>query len=354
MAQVMVVATEVRQADDRVVQAVERRKGAEAEEVAALLEARALGVHEALGFASFHEYAEVRLQLTPRMAYERVRMVVALAELPRTRAALAAGVVSCSTVRELTRVVTPDNELAWLERVAGCTAREVERLVTGHVPGDDPDDTPDPAEVVTPVTFELTPATRALLREARQQLHKDAGQRLGDDAFVAELLRRALADGQHRPGTPSYQIAINVCDRCERLTQNAAGQVIDIDAAELHVALCDASIIDTTRPGTPTTREVPAATRAAVARRDHGRCKAPGCRNSAWVDLHHQIYRSQAGDHDPGNLLLLCTAHHHAVHDGRLIVTRDPRGLHSFGFRHADGRPYGAAPAQPRPVGAPP
>ena len=352
MAQV-VVANQVRQADSRVIQAVERRKRAEAEEVAALLEARALGVHQALGFASFHEYAEARLQLTSRLAYERVRVVVALATLPRTRAALAAGVVGYSAVRELTRVVTPDNELAWLERAAGRTAREVERLVAGHVPGADPDDTPDPAEVVTPVTFELTPATRALLREARQRVHKDAGQRLDDDAFIAELVRRALADGQHRPGTPSYQIAINVCDRCERVTQNAAGQVIDIDPAELHVALCDASIIDTTQHGTPATREVPAATRAAVARRDHGRCKVPGCRNAAWVDLHHQVYRSQAGDHDPGNLLLLCTAHHHAVHDGRLIVTRDPRGLHGFGFRHADGRPYGVAPTQPAPEAAP-
>ncbi|MCC6996774.1 MAG: HNH endonuclease, partial [Deltaproteobacteria bacterium] len=114
----------------------------------------------------------------------------------------------------------------------------------------------------------------------------------------------------------------------------------------LLVALCDASIIDTTRPGAPATREVAAATRAAVVRRDHGRCKVPGCRNAAWVDLHHQVYRSQSGGHDADNLLLLCTAHHRAVHDGRVIVTRYPRGRSGFGFRHADGRPYGAAPAQ--------
>ncbi|MCC6997854.1 MAG: hypothetical protein IT370_24780, partial [Deltaproteobacteria bacterium] len=168
----MGAASEIQHADGRVVQAVERRKRAEAEEVAALLDARALGVHQALGFASVHEYAEARLQLPPRLAYERVRVVEALTTLPRTRAALAAGVVGYSVVRELTRVVTPANELTWLERAAGCTAREVERLVAGHVLGADPDDTPDPAEVLTLVSFELTPATRALLREARQQLHR--------------------------------------------------------------------------------------------------------------------------------------------------------------------------------------
>ncbi len=345
MAPVMVVASEVRQADERVVLTVRRRQRAEAEEIAALLEARALGVHDALGFASFHEYAESRLGLTPRLAYERVRVCEALARLPRTRAALATGVVSYSAVRELSRVMTSHNELAWLERAAGCNVREVEKLVAGHAPGADPDDEPDPDEVLTPVRFELRPATRALLREARQHLQQDAGQRLDDDAFIAELVRRTLAGGARKPGTPSYQIAINVCDRCERVTQNGAGQVIDIDASELHVALCDASVLDTTRPGAPASKEVPAPTRAAVSRRDHGRCKVPGCRNAVWVDLHHQIYRSQAGDHDPGNLLLLCSAHHHAVHDGLLIVTRDPRGCHGFGFHHADGRPYGKPPA---------
>ena len=40
--------------DDRVKAVVRRRQGVEAEEIAALLEARRLGVAEALGFGSFH------------------------------------------------------------------------------------------------------------------------------------------------------------------------------------------------------------------------------------------------------------------------------------------------------------
>ena len=347
MTQSAVVTAQQRQADERVVLAVQRRQRAEADEVAALLEARALGVSDALGFASFHEYAEARLGLTPRLAYERVRVVEALGGLPRLRAALASGAISYSAARELSRVATAANELVWLERAAGCNVREIERLVAGRPPGSDPDDEPDPEQVTTPVRFELSAATRALLREAQQQLRRDAGQRLDDDAFVAELVRRALAGSAARkPGAPSYQIAINVCDRCERVTQNGAGQVVDLDPSELRVALCDASVIDTGRRGGKLTREVPAATRAAVVRRDHGRCKVPGCRNAAWVDLHHQVYRSQDGDHDPGNLLLLCTAHHHAVHEDRLIITRHPRG---YAFHHADGTVYGVAPA---PAGA--
>ncbi|MCC6998676.1 MAG: hypothetical protein IT370_28955 [Deltaproteobacteria bacterium] len=93
MTQVVGAASEVQVVDGRVVQAVERRRRAEAEEVAALLDALAAGVPQALGFASVHEYAEARLQLSARQAYERVRVVEALTTLPRTRAALAAGVV---------------------------------------------------------------------------------------------------------------------------------------------------------------------------------------------------------------------------------------------------------------------
>jgi hypothetical protein len=50
---------------------------------------------------------------------------------------------------------------------------------------------------------------------------------------------------------------------------------------------------------------------------------------------------AEGGDHDPENLVTLCGVHHHAAHHGRILVT----GTYSSGlvFRHADGKPYGAA-----------
>jgi hypothetical protein len=49
------------------------------------------------------------------------------------------------------------------------------------------------------------------------------------------------------------------------------------------------------------------------------------------------------GTHDAERMVPLCSAHHRAVHDGRLVVS----GTYSkgFAFAHADGSPYGA----PRP-----
>ncbi len=336
----------LQRADDRVRAAVRRRQGVEAEEVAALLEARRLGVAEALGFGSFHEYAEARLGLSARMAYERVRVVEALAELPLTREALAAGGISYSAVRELSRVMTTASEAAWLAHVGELSVREIERQVAGLERGALPGDEPDPAEARRLVHFELTPATQALLCDVRKALHKQAGAALDDDTFMNQLLRLAAAGGERKPGTPSYQIAIGVCARCERVTQDGGGKVFDIDPKLLEVALCDASVVALQQPDAPVSRALPPARRAAALRRAHSGCEVPGCRASVWVDVHHWRFRARGGDHELRNLIVLCSAHHGAVHDGHLLIDRDPRG-ERFVYRHRDGRPYGStAPAE--------
>ena len=310
-------------------------------------EARRLGVAEALGFGSFHAYAEARLGLSARMAYERVRVVESLAELPLTREALAAGAVSYSAVRELSRVMTADSEAVWLAHVGEMSVREIERQVAGLEPGALPGDEPDPAEARRLVHFELTPSTQALLNDVRKIMHKQAGAALDDDTFMDQLLRLAAvgADADRKPGTPSYQIAIGVCARCERVTQDGGGKVFDIDPKLLEVALCDASVVALQQPDAPVSRKIPPARRAAALRRAHGCCEAPGCRAAMWVDVHHWRFRSRGGDHALRNLIVLCSAHHRAVHDGQLLIERDPRGQR-FVYRHRDGRPYGStAPA---------
>jgi hypothetical protein len=69
----------------------------------------------------------------------------------------------------------------------------------------------------------------------------------------------------------------------------------------------------------------------------------PGCAHGAFVHLHHIELRSEGGTHDPERLVPLCSAHHRAVHDGRLVVS----GTYSdgFAFTHADGSQYGAPKA---------
>jgi RuvA, C-terminal domain len=95
-------------------------------------------------------------------------------------------------------------------------------------------------------------------------------------------------------------------------------------------------------------QDVPPAVRRAVMRRDGGRCVVPGCKHGV-VDLHHIELRSEGGDHDPDALIVLCGAHHRALHRGQIII--DGRVSTGLTFRHADGTRYGAV-TDPRVVDA--
>jgi hypothetical protein len=59
--------------------------------------------------------------------------------------------------------------------------------------------------------------------------------------------------------------------------------------------------------------------------------------------VHHLDRRSEGGTHDPKRLIPLCSAHHAAEHDGRLIIEGD--AVSGFRFYHGDRTAYGAVTA---------
>jgi hypothetical protein len=74
------------------------------------------------------------------------------------------------------------------------------------------------------------------------------------------------------------------------------------------------------------TRVVAPAQHTALTVRDGG-CRFPGCdRPVAWCDAHHLRHWVHGGPTDLGNLVLLCRAHHHAVHEGGWRLHRRPDG----------------------------
>src|SRR5688572_6505447 len=173
-----------------------RRKGIDdAEEARLLVDGQRTGVHFHLGFGSYAEYLERVLGYTPREASERLRVADALAHLPRMMQALADGELVWSAVRELTRIVRPRDESEWLERARGKSMREIEKMVAGHKPGDRPDDPIDPTLIRKVLRFEVSAETFALIREARQRIQADTGERLGDDRILAEMARAVLDGG---------------------------------------------------------------------------------------------------------------------------------------------------------------
>jgi len=95
---------------------------------------------------------------------------------------------------------------------------------------------------------------------------------------------------------------------------------------------CDAALTRITGKGelqaeiSRASRTIPAATRRALASRDHG-CVAPGCgRPPKWTDGHHLKHWVDGGETTISNLVLLCRRHHHMVHEEGWTLGRDING----------------------------
>jgi hypothetical protein len=73
-----------------------------------------------------------RCQLAPGTAREQVRVARALRDLPQIRAGFAAGRLSYSKVRALTRIAAPATEAGLAEMAAAMTAGQLEWFVRAH------------------------------------------------------------------------------------------------------------------------------------------------------------------------------------------------------------------------------
>src|ERR1043166_3246470 len=319
-----------------------KRAGLDAEELCLLREAEALQIWRPLGMVSALDYLERVFGYTPRVAEERLRVARALGDLPRLGEELASGQLPFSAVRELTRVVTPGTEADWIAAAAGKNVRQIEDLVSGHRPGDRPDDAPDPEARTHVVRFELAASTFAQLRQARQVLDDEHGRRLSDDELIAALSDTVLDDtpATEPTGRAKFQIAVTVCERCKQGWQEGAGKTIPIDTAAVERARCDAQHIGSLDGDGPERahQDVPPSTVRFIWRRDGGRCRVPGCRSARALEIHHLVHRADGGGHEASNLALLCSSCHLAHHRGTLVISGTAEQL----IAHRPGDPQAA------------
>jgi hypothetical protein len=343
------------------------RAAADAEEGRWLLAALRSATHVYLGFATFGEYVERLFGYAARSTQEKLRVAEALEQLPVMARALEQGQLSWSAARELTRVAVADTESEWLTVAADKTVRQLEQLVAGARPGDLPSSPLDPALTPRVLRFEVTAETYALFREAVGQLRRQSDARLDDDAILMTMARAAL-QGPSDEGKSSYQVSLCVCLECGRGAQLAAGELVPVAPEIATMAECDGqnlgaigtATIDANRTAAndahvdapdnsahagvtlPRAKQtIPPAQRRAVMQRDQRRCRVPGCCNATFVDVHHITARADGGTNDASNLIVLCGAHHRAVHRGELLI--EGTSADDVRFRHADGSRYGDA-----------
>jgi hypothetical protein len=353
-----------RGAHEALLRLAQERAGLDFEEGCWLLAALRAATHLRLGYGSFHEYAERLLGYGPRVTQEKLRVAQALEELPEMARELEAGRVSFSAARELSRVATTSTEREWLDAARGRTVRELEQLVSGRRPGSRPDDPPQASAKRHVLRLEVSGEVLATFREAMARIRREAGEALDDDAALLLLARSALG-GPRDQGRSSYQVAITICEACERGRQVGRGELVEVAPAAVEMATCDGQHLGAVLPDAHVgavsqaavsstvevvsriparaTQTIPPALRRAVLRRDGACCRLPGCRHATFVDVHHLVPRAEGGGHTPENLVTLCSAHHRAIHRGELLVEGTPAtGLR---FLHAVGTPYGGSPS---------
>jgi len=127
--------------------------------------------------------------------------------------------------------------------------------------------------------------------------HTGEGQAAGADRYLVHLVQRAGSDPELLDGTP-------------------------LDIASTGRIGCDSSWVthlvgDNDEPLAlgRRTRDWSTGQRRAIAVRDHGRCRFPGCHHR-YVDIHHLHWWSRGGATDIDNGLLICPRHHTLLHHG--------------------------------------
>ncbi len=292
----------------------------------------------------------------PRAAQEQVRVALALLDLPETHAEFAAGLLSYSKVRALTRFLTPGAETDTIVVARHTTAEQLERIARAHgaaCRAADPDLTRralDASYVSFHTnedgTITITARVPADVGIRAIKAVDDAAAQLPRDADAEPQTKRvngfeAVIDAYLEPD-PSRSRAVEVVahvdvemlsqdvpGRCELEGHPIASETLRRLACDCGVRLsidADGQILDLGRKA----RFPNPALRRSVVTRDHGRCRFPGCTQRTRLRAHHARHWGHGGPTDRANLLMLCPVHHRSVHEGGWKIEADGHGGFTF------------------------
>ena len=301
-----------------------------------------------------------------RTARERVRVARSLGELPVVAEALKTGALSCSKVREISRVATPATEATLVEYARHMPAGPLAKVCQGYASVQRrktarPDDAVRTRTVIrhtledgmVRIEAVLTTDEAALVWAALDEVRRDrdaadsrgpagpahaAGKaQLGPcraDNLVA--LAQAHLRGD-RPNRTPVEIVVTVPR--DRLTVDATAAEVEnlarlpdgtpVSTATARRLACDAGLVEVVVDdnGQPLsvgrrTRTIPGAIKRALLVRDRT-CRFPGCTNDRFVDGHHIQHWANGGETSLRNLVTLCSAHHRLLHEGAVSVVLD-------------------------------
>jgi hypothetical protein len=315
------------------------------------------GGHEAWGCRTVAHWLSWHCSLDMRAAREKVRVAHALAELPVVRAEFAAGRLSYSKVRAITRVATPANEEELVMYAQHTTAAQTERIVRTYrryrSPAEeneaanqlydeqyfqiDYDD--DGAGVINGrVPPEVAAALLKALELARTRMSADqrgeggpAGPPRSRGAINVDALAMIIetymaSDPATRNNSDRWMVGVHVDaevlidDDPDGMCELEDGPALPVETVRR--MFCDAATVAIIRRRngeqidvSPRSQTLPRAARRASRFRDRG-CRFPGCGERTFTQIHHIHHQSRGGGHEITNVIELCWFHHRLVHEG--------------------------------------
>lgn len=340
-----------------------------------------------------------RLGIAPSTAREQVRVALRLRELPGVRRRFAAGELSYSKVRAITRIAVPEIEELVLSWAEVATAAQLERIAAdfrttrragdadgpqGSLGSDYGWRTRTHADGTMSVTFrapveECVELCQILERrsDASDEGSEDPAQPSREARLVQELLALVVDAASREPvdtsGLDRHTLVLHASAEAlgEPTTDTPVGDVVAVEEPHgrvrhlrrtvLRQLACDAGIVLAAVDGRGSPldvgrrdRRLSAALRRAVHLRDRD-CRFPGCGATRHLHAHHVQHWADGGATDLDNLVLLCSQHHRFVHRKGWHIEVSADGLHRFlgpGRDQLEQLPRGPDPA--RVEGSPP
>ncbi len=271
-----------------------------------------------LGATSVTDYMRRRAGWETSKTAKVVALARKLEHLPRLREALLGGRVAWTRAYIASQVATSETDTEWTEKVLTLTNEELE-AERARAEG---------RPVVQRVTLNVSPEQLAAVDLAVTAVRSESPTReLAFGDAVAEACKRVVEGGG--AGGSTARVVIHCCADCHKATREGKNGPVEISPAELETLACDAEVVDVRKGKARLSRTIPPRIRNFVRARDHGRCRVPGCKNRAHVNFHHEGGWLTVG-HDPLSVYMICVGHHHAIHDGDLVVRKLAPGRFEF------------------------
>jgi hypothetical protein len=326
--------------------------------------------HRLDGALDMASWLVATLHVSVSTARSWVRVARALEQLPCLQACFASGRMSFDQIAAATKLATPETDDVLADRLPGCSAAEIEAMAQQHRRRTrrDAQRTHDHRHLVWRKDLDtdgyhyrgFLPGPEAAIVNAALEAR---AERMGPDAAtglwapfeqrcadaLVEMGRQDLTDN---PGPDPTLVVVHV--DAESLAADGAGNgTLDTDVQipfdTMWRLLCDTAIElnvdgpDGTCVGVGRAQRTPPRwLRRRIQRRDQGHCRFPGCGRKIRQVHHIEWWHRDHGPTDSWNLVGLCWAHHHLVHEGGWTIEGNADQQLTFSSPH--GRTLSSRP----------